>query len=676
MRLHDSLGMVKGVGPKNLAALQTLGLSTVADLIDYWPRRYDDYAAVIPISQLKPGLVTVAGTFSNIRSQRSRRGIHLTEALLSDGRDGVAVVWFNQPYRAASLKVGQRYIVYGNFGLKGRRMNLTNPRVEEWQDSQKSATIVPIYRENKHVSSQLLRKIATAIAPMFDAISETLPRWLIEDNHLMSRAEAVRSLHVPASMRAVELARTRLGFEEIFEMQLAGELLRAELSQETSPHIAFDERAAKEFVAALPFDLTPDQRRTVWRIYQDMNGTKPMNRLVEGDVGSGKTVVAAMAALMAMHAGYQVLLMAPTELLARQHAATLHTLLAHTPWVDQIGLLVGSLTSVQKKQLHTKIASGHCRLAIGTHALIQDKVLTDNVGLVIIDEQHRFGVEQRRTLRAKSGLYPHVLAMTATPIPRTLALTLYGEIDITQLKSMPRGERRITTEIVPPSQRASLYARLQRELDTGRQAYVVCPLIESNPLLVAPDVTSMAASLQKVFQSHSVGVLHGDMRSTDKNAVMQAFACGEVDVLVSTTVIEVGVDVPNATVMILEGAERFGLAQIHQLRGRVGRGEHGGMCFLVPSEDAIYSKRLSALTHISDGFRLSEIDLELRGPGAIYGLQQSGVLDLRLARLSDESVIRQARLAAQSFVARGEDLLHYPELAAKVHHFCSIRNLH
>ena len=379
---------------------------------------------------------------------------------------------------------------------------------------------------------------------------------------------------------------------------------------------------------------------------------------------------------MAVDAGYQVLFMAPTEILARQHADSLAKLLAHTEWADKIGLLVGSLSPKQKTALHDRIASGDCKIAVGTNALVQDKVAAKNVGLVVIDEQHRFGVEQRTKLRTKAGLFPHVLCMTATPIPRTLALTLYGELDVTQLKTMPKGRTPIETEVILPTAKAGLYKIIDQKLSEGRQAFIVCPLIEENAELGMTSAEDLYKKLSTgPFKHRKVGLLHGGMKAEIKDETMAKFKAGDIELLVSTTVIEVGVDVPNATIMVVESAERFGLAQIHQLRGRVGRGEHAGHCYLIPSDDMGVSKRLRVLTQVMDGFRLSEIDLELRGPGAIYGMRQSGALDLRIAELTDEKLISEAKAVAEEFVKRGEKLVKYTVLADKVQHFRSISKL-
>jgi ATP-dependent DNA helicase RecG len=466
------------------------------------------------------------------------------------------------------------------------------------------------------------------------------------------------------------------GFEELFELQLGSLLAKAELEQEKAKPIAFDEATAVEFTKHLGFKLTDDQRKVIWQIYKDISNDSPMNRLIEGDVGSGKTVVAAMAAVMTMLAGHQVLYMAPTEILARQQAETLSQVFAHTIWKDQIGLLVGSLKTAQKTALHKRIADGSCRLVVGTHALIQDAVATDNVALVVIDEQHRFGVDQRQKLRSKAGLFPHVLCMTATPIPRSLALTLYGELDLSIIKDKPPGRKPTETKVVPFQARSALYQDVDIEISRGRQVFVVCPLINESDSLQVQAVESLFKELQtKLLKNRRVGIVHGSMKAADKEAVMKDFSAGKLDVLVATTVIEVGVNVPNATVMIIEGAERFGLAQIHQLRGRVGRAEHQSYCYLVPSLDIGMTKRLRAVESTNDGFRLAELDLELRGPGAIYGSRQSGLLDLKMASLNDRVQVARAKEFAHKFISSGENLLKYPQLNRRIANFRSLQKL-
>lgn len=659
---------LKGIGPALGKKYAVLGVQTVGNLIDYYPRRYEDYSTVTPIAGIKPGPVTIRAVIKQVKGRYVRRGMHVTEAAASDDTGSVRIVWFNQPYREAALKRSTEYFISGTFELSHQRLSIINPSVELVSDMPlNTARIIPVYRETKGLTSRLIRAALSQALPVIKRLDETLPAWLVAAGRLYSRAEAIRHMHFPGSSQALDEARRRLGFEEVFQLTLAALSNKYELMTEQAPAVPFTEAVAKEFVSHMPFRLTDAQRKVVWQIYQDMQKTQPMNRLVEGDVGSGKTVVAAMAAVMVLHHGHQAALMAPTELLARQHAKTLQKLLGPLGYGSQVGLLVGGMTAAQKKSAHAHFASGNIRFMVGTNALIQDKVDMHSLELVIIDEQHRFGVEQRRALQAKAGHMPHVLSLTATPIPRSLALTLYGELDISVLYTKPPGRREILTRIVSPNSRTQLYGEIDAELASGRQMFVVCPLISESNNLPAVSAEEMHRQLSgKYFKHRRVGLLHGRMKPAEKNEVMQQFVDGNYDILVSTTVIEVGVDVPNATTMLIEGAERFGLAQIHQLRGRVGRGQHQGYCYLMMSDSSAPSRRLRALESSSDGFRLAELDLELRGPGAIYGTMQHGQLDLRVAKLTDTKLIAEARQAAQQFMDKHEDLVQYPYLYERV----------
>jgi ATP-dependent DNA helicase RecG len=659
---------LKGVGDELAKKFAVLGITSVGQLLENIPRRYDDYSHVQPISRIKPGMVTIKGVIKQARGRYGQRGLHITEAVASDETGSVRLIWFNQPYRAAALKSGQEYFISGEFGLSHQRLSILNPSIELVSSFPvNTARILPVYRETKGLKSLQLRRAVKEALPALRAIQETLPAWLLAQEKLVSRSQALEMLHFPASAAEIDTARRRLGFEEVFELTLAALLNKNELLQEHALSVPFDEQLARDFVSHLPFKLTDGQRAAVWQIYQDMQKSQPMNRLVEGDVGSGKTVVATMAALMAMRQDFQVAFMAPTELLARQHAETIHNLLEPLGMSDRLSLLVGGLKPAQKRNAYARIASGEIGLLIGTHALIQEKVDMHNLGLIIIDEQHRFGVEQRKTLQAKAGHMPHVLSMTATPIPRTLALTLYGELDISVIPAKPAGRKPVITKIVSPNSRKQLYDKIEAELEAGRQMFVVCPLISDSDGLPARSAEQVYEDFSKrAFKHRRVGLLHGKMKADEKEAVMERFVRHELDILVSTTVIEVGVNVPNATVMLIENAERFGLAQIHQLRGRVGRSEHQGYCYLMLGDSSEPSRRLRALEQSGDGFKLAELDLEIRGPGAIYGTLQHGQLDLRVAKLTDTRLIAEARRAAADFIDKGENLLKYKHLYERV----------
>jgi ATP-dependent DNA helicase RecG len=640
---------IKGVGPEIAKKLAGMGISSIDDLVEYFPRRYNDFSQVVPIRSLKPGPVTIEAEIKQVKGRYVRRGMHITEAVASDSTASVRLVWFNQPYREGAIKPNQSYFISGEYELSHSRFAIMNPSMELVSDFPiNTARLVPVYRETKGLNSVLIRRIMREVVPYIARQPETMPAWLIKQEKLIGRPGALETMHFPGSTEALEKAKTRLGFEEVFELSLASLLNKYELLKDTSLAIPFNEKLARQFVGHLPFKLTDAQRKVVWQIYTDMQKTQPMNRLVEGDVGSGKTVVATMAAVMAMAEGYQVALMAPTELLARQHADTVHKLLEPLGLHDKVTLVVGGMTAVQKKAAHQHIANGKAQFIIGTHALIQEKVDMHKLGLVVIDEQHRFGVEQRKKLMAKAGHMPHLLSLTATPIPRSLALTLYGELDISILDVKPPGRKPVTTEVCSPNSRAQLYVKIDKELQAGRQMFVVCPLITESAVSTAASAEKVYEQMAKRdFKHRRVGLLHGRMKPAEKQAIMEQFAARKLDILVSTTVIEVGVDVPNASVMLIEAADRFGLAQIHQLRGRVGRGGHHGYAYLMMSDSSAPPQRLRALERSNDGFKLAELDLTLRGPGAIYGRQQHGQLDLRIAQLTDTKLIARARAAAQ-----------------------------
>jgi ATP-dependent DNA helicase RecG len=671
------LTALKGVGEAVAKKFAILGVYSVEDLVQNFPRRYEDYSVVTPINKLHPGSVTIQAVIKQAKGRYVRRGMHVTEAVASDDTDSVRLIWFNQPYREGALKPGQPYFISGTYELSHQRFAIMNPSAELVGDFPiNTARIVPKYRETKGLTSNQIRRAVREAMPYIQAQIETLPTWLIKKQKLLGRAEALQTMHFPADVAALEAAKRRLGFEEVFQLTLASLLNKYELMQDVALSIPFDEALAKQFVSHLPFTLTDAQRKVVWQLYKDMQRTQPMNRLVEGDVGSGKTVVATMAALMAMAAGYQVAFMAPTELLARQHADTVFSLLEPLGMHDKVALLVGGMKPREKQLAYTHIASGDAQFVIGTQALIQEKVDMHKLGLVVVDEQHRFGVEQRKKLMSKAGHMPHLLSLTATPIPRSLALTLYGELDVSIIDAKPAGRQPTVTEICSPNSRAQLYAKIDTELDDGRQMFVVCPLITESASLAASSAEATYEDLsKKAFKHRRVGLLHGKMKPADKQAIMERFAAHELDILVSTTVIEVGVDVPNASVMLIEAAERFGLAQIHQLRGRVGRGGHKGFCYLMMSDSSAPPRRLKALERSNDGFKLAELDLDLRGPGAIYGTMQHGQLDLRVARLTDTQLIAAARAAAQTFIDQHEDLRQYPTLQTQVSRLRTVTNL-
>lgn len=674
IQLVTPLRNVKGVGPKTGEQLAAAGLHTVGDLITFLPRKHDDFSQVTSIAHIKPGKVSVQGRFSNLATKRVRRGMSVTEAVLSDDTAKVPVVWFNQGYRAEQLKNGGEWLVSGEFGLQRQRYQIVNPSVESVKEVAVSGgRIVPVYPAVRGLKSQLVRKILLELRPAIKGLAETLPPEIVRREGLLSRAEAIYAMHFPESFEQVQAARDRLGFEEILALMIASQLNKQDNAALESHTITFRAADAKAFVERLPFQLTNAQRVAAWESIQNLEQGEPMNRLLQGDVGSGKTVVAGLVAYIAARAGFQTAVMAPTELLATQHATTLARLLE--PFDMRVGLLIGSLSAARRRPLLEAITNGQCDVVIGTHALFQDKVSFNRLGFVVIDEQHRFGVEQRQRLLAKSHKMPHLLAMTATPIPRSLQLTVYGELDISILGEKPANRKDITTRIISPNSRAQMYADIESELDAGRQAYVICPRIEAGDDEQASVQAEVKRLKQPVFKSKRIGLLHGKLPAEEKDAVMRSFASGELDILVSTTVVEVGVDVPNATVIIIEGADRFGLAQLHQLRGRVGRSDLQSYCYLVPSTSAKPSERLRELEKSNDGFYLAERDLELRGPGEIYGRAQSGALNLAVANIADTKLLKRAQATAGWWLSEGGDLLQYEQLSREVERYRRLTTL-
>lgn len=670
MKLTTPLEQIKGVGPKTAQALAAAGLKTISDALDFLPRAYDDYSTAVNIADLQPGKVTVKARCESVSTRIVRRGLRITTAVLADKSGKVKAVWFNQPYRETQLKSDAEFIFSGQFGMQYNRYQINNPSVELAKEIAKTAAennsgIQPVYKSIKNLRPKTVQDLMKNIRPIMDFLPETLPENIIRRQKLVSRSEAVKFLHAPKTHEEISRGRERLAFEELFEMILAAQFNKQEQTRLTGWKIPFNKSVVKNFVDQLPFPLTNAQRRAAWQILQDLESDHPMNRLLQGDVGSGKTVVAGLVAAEVAKAGFQTAIMAPTEILAQQHAKTLDELLS--PFGVSVALLTGHVKGAARSQLLDKLASGNIDVVVGTHALIQEKVAYHKLGFAVIDEQHRFGVKQRQALLEKSDFMPHLLSMTATPIPRSLALTLYGELDISILDELPSGRQPIQTKIWSPASAPKLYESIENELAKGRQAYVICPLIDDNPDNDKKSVEAEYNKLSKTIFSHRrVGLLHGKLPAEEKAEVMQKFADGELDMLVSTTVVEVGVNVPNATVMLIENADNFGLSQLHQLRGRVGRGKHQSFCHLMMSSHDKPSQRLREIEKSQDGFYLAEVDLKLRGPGEIYGKMQHGDLNLKIASLADTTLIARAQVEAEHFVKEGQDLLQYNHLAHAV----------
>ncbi len=667
MKLTDPIDSLPGVGVKLSTAFALKGITTLQDLLFYLPRRHDDYSHITPLYKIRPGPVSLQGRINNLKTRRIRRNLAITEGIATDGTDSVKLVWFNQPYRQGAIKSDQDYFISGQYKLSNHHYSIINPSVELVSDLPvQSARILPIYPESKSLKSTQIRRLMTNVLTLTATVKEFMPEYVSDELNLMSYADALATLHYPPSMAKLEEAKLRLNFNELFPLMLANELSMQDMNRLNATPIAFKVQLAKSFVDKLPFRLTDDQRRVIWQIYQDMESDKPMNRLVEGDVGSGKTVVAVMAAVMAMDEGYKVAFMAPTELLAKQHANTIAKLLKPLGLGERLVLLTGSMTKAKKKLAIDQANHTPGSLIIGTHSLLSSGVDWHDLALLIIDEQHRFGVDQRMEIQKQASHVPHFLSITATPIPRSLALTVLSDLKLSQLKTKPDRRQEIITSLVAPSGFDRFLAKLKDELTAGHQAYIVCPYIKANDNHDGLDLESLAQRYAKLLPQFDQGVLHGQMPPEEQTAVMQDFLSGKLNLLIATTVIEVGVDVPNATLMGIYGPERFGLAQLHQLRGRVGRSHVQSFCYLIQADDSEPLPRLREFVRLTDGFALSELDLKLRGPGAIYGKLQHGQAGFNLTTLDDARLVGLVKQAVDLFFKRRLNLVNYKYLSQLV----------
>jgi ATP-dependent DNA helicase RecG len=670
--LETEVQYVKGVGTKLAQVLSKLNLYTLGDLLFHLPRRYEDRRQFRKIAHARPGdAVTVSGKLVTVDNVKVRN-LTLTKAYLDDGSGVLELVWYNQPYIKDTLTKlrNSQIVAYGIIKESPYGLQMETP---EWEDLPDGADpdsllsvnrIVPIYPLTEGIRQKRMRQIIWNAVQYAHLAPEILPRSVRERLGLMPIQQAIAQIHFPDSEQAIDPARQRLVFEEFFLMQLGVGMQRQRTRQERGIAMRIDADRLNEMLHRIvPFELTNAQKRVISEIWSDMAQPHPMNRLLQGDVGSGKTIVAAAAILAAIDNQYQAAMMAPTEILAEQHYINLHRLFQ--PLGISVELLVGRLSNKQRQQARERIATGRGMVAVGTHALIQEGVSFARLGLAIVDEQHRFGVLQRAALRDK-GTMPHVLVMTATPIPRTLTLTLYGELDVSIIDELPPGRKPVRTHWKTPEERLKVYEGVRKLIQEGRQAYVICPLIDESDKLQVRAAEQMAEHLQKdVFPDLRVGLLHGRMKPAEKEAVMDAFRAGELQILVSTTVIEVGVDVPNAAAIVIEDADRFGLAQLHQLRGRVGRSEHQSYCVLIAnpkSDDG--QRRMDIMTRTNNGFLIAEEDLRIRGPGEIYGTRQSGMPSFRVADLvKDMRLLEVARQEAFHLLEHDPDLSR-PEHAA------------
>ena len=666
--LDQPVTVVSGISTAYQGRLRRLGVETLRDFLLLYPRKHKDLSQVTPVAQLQPGEeTTVRGRVTGVSLEKtSRRNFTLTRATLIDEGGGVLpLVWFNQPWVRGRLPVDEEVYVAGEIAWR-RGPVMENPEYELASGVPRNAArIVPIYPLTEGLTSRWLRNKVQELLPLAGQLEEFLPAEIRSRRSMPDRATAVREVHFPESWASLEAARRRLAFEEMFLMQLGAQREKRARQQKAAEAIPFDQPAARAFVSALPFKLTDAQRVAAWQILQDLSRPMPMNRLLEGDVGSGKTVVAAMAMHHTAQAGFQSVLLAPTEILARQHADVVESILR--PFGISVGLLLGSTPPGQRPPLLAALEDGSLPIVIGTHALIEEGVQFARLALTVVDEQHRFGVAQRAAIRAKSRRVPHFLSMTATPIPRTLAKTAFADLDISVIDEMPEGRKPVSTRLVPPAGRPQAYEFIRGQVAAGRQVFVVCPLIQESDKLGVRSASQEVEKLRlQVFPdlASRIGLLHGRLKSAEKEAVMDRFARGELAILVATSVVEVGVDIPNASVMMIEDADRFGLAQLHQFRGRVGRGPHQSFCFIFTElEDRETVERLEALVSHQSGFELAEIDLRLRGFGDLYGTLQHGHR-LTLEDLLDTALIKDAqdevgRLLDRDPALRGEPALRH-----------------
>ena len=698
--LNTSIKNIGRFSPIVIKKLEKLKIKTLHDLLYHFPSRYDDFSNFTSIAEIRPNTQSSArGVILNAKNTRIfRRHMVLTEIVVEDNTGAIKSVWFNQPYLINQFKPGRIINLSGKIVLNKGRFCFSNPayeivgyegnqirRLAGKKDPIHTGRLVPIYPETSGITSRWLRFAIKPMLKFASQLSDVLPDEVRKTYRLPNLVYALSQIHFPNRIEDAELARKRFAFEELFILQLFTGLERLKLRQKSSPSIRFDEISAKKFVSALPYQLTGDQKKAAWQIIKDIGESRPMNRLLEGDVGSGKTIVAAMAAYLTSLSGYQTAFMAPTEILSRQHFEKIWPLMKKHK--ISVGLLISSETrigaeKISKKEFLKKVENDEIKIVIGTHSLIQKNVIFKNLALVIIDEQHRFGVNQRAALADHyKETIPHLLSMTATPIPRTLGLTIWGDLDLSLIKEMPKGRKNIITKIVPPEKRSWAYEFMRKEIKRGRQAFVVCPLIEESP----PRQSGRASPFQggvkaakkeyerlknEIFPDLKIGLLHGKMKSKEKEKAMSDFLNKDLDILVATSVVEVGIDVSNATIMMIEGADRFGLASLYQFRGRVGRGARQSYCLLFTDSNLTStSERLKAIESAKSGFDLAERDLELRGPGDFAGVRQSGLPDLATASLTDTELVMNTREAAKLILNSDPNFKKYPLLASRISEF-------
>ena len=704
--LDTPLYEVLGAKSAFLKRLEQLGLKNVHDLLWHFPSRYEDFSKIYSIAELEPGQqATIQGIVEEVHLRRSwRRQMSIVEATIADETGTIRAIWFNQPYVANILKVGRTANFSGKVAISEEsEMYLNHPAYEVVKstgrtETKHTARLVPVYPETRGLTSRGIRFMMQSVLKRAPTLKEWMPGPTLDELQFPELNHAIQTVHFPKKLEDAAAARRRFSFEDLFLLQIVNLEQKLKLAEEKAPAMTADIEKVKAVLGKLPFELTPSQKKSLWEIIKDLERPRPMNRLLQGDVGSGKTVVAAIAAMIAAENGNQTAFMAPTEILARQHFETMKKLLATIPAAEQpmIGLLTGTgatvfyendvAAQIAKPDMVKKVAHGEIAIVFGTHALIEKTLSFKELGLVIVDEQHRFGVRQRaELLQKKNGIVPHFLSMSATPIPRTLMLTVFGDLDLSLITELPVGRKPIETKIVSPIERQQTYGFIKAQVEAGRQVFVVCPRIEkpeedesnngNGKSAAALDMKSVKEEYDrlktKIFPTLRVEMLHGQMKGKEKEDIMHRFNDRAFDILVSTSVVEVGVDVPNATIMMIEGADRFGLAQLYQFRGRVGRGEHQSYCFLMAEEkngDGAKA-RLKAILEAKNGFELAEKDLALRGPGQFFGEVQTGLPDVAMSALQDPELVKVSRESALAIVQKDPALKNYPLLKSKLAEF-------
>ena len=686
LTLDSSITNLNKIGSAMAGKLKRIDIFSLRDLIYYFPFRYENFSETTQIKNLKANTkANIIGQIELIQNKKSRvKRMNITEALISDESGSIKAIWFNQPFIGRTLKPGDYVSLSGKIDNDFTGLVIKSPEYEkniikypEGKKSVHTQGLVPSYNLTQNLTQKQLRFLISQVVKLIPLVNEWLPKKIIKKYNLYELKEALQKIHFPKNLKEVENAKKRLGFDELFLTLLKSQIAKTELNKAKAESFQFKEKETKKFVDALPFQLTNAQKKSSWEILRDIEKEKPMSRLLEGDVGSGKTIVAALAMLnVSLHKRGQSALMVPTEILAEQHYNNLKMLFKNTK--IKIGLFTRSIKKINSSDepikpniIKKEISSGEIKIIIGTHALIQEKIKFKDLGLAIIDEQHRFGVEQRKALTQKSGnnkTVPHLLSMTATPIPRTLAMTIYGDLDISYINEMPKGRKTIITKVVAEEKRKPAYNFIKKEIKKGRQAFVICPLIDISDKLGVASVKEEYEKLSKqIFPNLRLSMLHGKLKTEEKQEIMKKFKSGTIDILVATSVIEVGVDIPNATMIIIEGADRFGLAQLHQFRGRVGRADEQSYCFLfTESKSEKTLERLNALAKYTDGFNLSKIDLKFRGPGEVYGIAQKGFPELKVASIFDYELIKTAREAVLEVLRDDPDLKEHSLIKEKL----------